>query len=307
MHLYDAGDALPGRRSTGRRAERPEAARPGAAPAPSPGAVIEAADGAQLWAASSGAGPDLALAHGGPGLWDYVEPLAAELEPYATVHRWDQRGGGRSDLGGPFTVDTFVSDMDAVRAAVGASRWIAGGHSWGAVLALLYALRHADRTLGVLYIAGTGLEWSRWRPLHRAEMERRLGPARCAQLNGTSDEREANRLRWSIDYATEEIGAPHVERMLDQGYSVNRDCNRALNAELDVRAVELFDGIDDLRVPVLIVQGAADPRPLAACDELAERLPTAAQAIIEGAGHFPWVERPHEFRQVVTRWLAELG
>jgi proline iminopeptidase len=234
------------------------------------------------------------VAHGGPGLWDYVEPLPAELEPYATIHRWDQRGGGRSDLGGPFIVDTFVSDMDAVRAAVGASRWIAGGHSWGAVLALLYALRHADRTLGVLY--------RRHRPgvvtLAAAPSRRdgaAAGAARWAQLNGTSDEREANRLRWSIDYATEEIGAPHVERMLDQGYSVNRDCNRALNAELDVRAVELFDGIDDLRVPVLIVQSAADPRPLAACDELAERLPTAAQAIIEGAGHFPWVERPHEF------------
>lgn len=269
--------------------------------------MIEAADGAQLWSASSGAGPDLALAHGGPGLWDYLEPLAVELEPYATVHRWDQRGGGRSGSGGPFTVDTFVSDMDAVRAAVGASRWIAGGHSWGAVLALLYALRHPDRTAGVLYIAGTGLEWSRWRPLHRAEMERRLGPARWAQLNGTSDEREANRLRWSIDYVTGEIGAPHVERMLDQGYPVNRDCNRTLNAELDAHALELFDGIDDLRIPVLMVQGAADPRPLAACDELAERLPTVARAVIEDAGHFPWVERPQEFRQVVTRWLAELG
>src|SRR5215472_10948623 len=197
--------------STGRRAARPRASRDRG-----PVAVIEAADGAQLWAASSGTGPDLALAHGGPGLWDYLEPLAVQLEPYATVHRWDQRGGGRSDPGGPFSVDTFISDMDAVRAAVGASRWIAGGHSWGAVLALLYALRHTDRTLGVLYIAGTGLEWSRWRSLHRAEMERRLGPARWAQLSSTSDEREANRLRWSIDYFPEEIGAPHVERMLVQ-------------------------------------------------------------------------------------------
>ena len=74
--------------------------------------------------------------------------------------------------------------------------------------------------------------------------------------------------RWSIDY--EEIGAPHVERMLDQAYPVNRDCNRTLNAELDAHALELFDGIDDLRIPVLIVQGAADPRPLGACDELTD-------------------------------------
>ena len=65
--------------------------------------------------------------------------------------------------------------------------------------------------------------------------------------------------------------------------------------------------IDGLAVPVLIVQGAADSRPVAACDELSERLPTVARAIIEGVGHFPWVERPNEFRQVVGGWLAQFG
>ncbi|PZR92219.1 MAG: alpha/beta hydrolase, partial [Candidatus Nephthysia bennettiae] len=137
--------------------------------------MITADDGVSLWTASSGMGPDLALAHGGPGLWDYLEPLAIELEPCATVHRWDQRGCGRSEDRGPYTVDRFVADMDAVRAASAADRWIVGGHSWGAVLALVYALRHPDRALGVLYIAGTGLAWARWRPLHHVEAKRRLG------------------------------------------------------------------------------------------------------------------------------------
>jgi proline iminopeptidase len=269
--------------------------------------VIAAMDGAQLWTASSGAGLDLALAHGGPGLWDYLEPLAVELEPHARVHRWDQRGCGRSGAGGPYTVDTFVADMDAVRAAAGADRWVAGGHSWGAVLALLYALRHPDRTLGVLYLAGTGIDWARWRPLYHGEAERRLGPERWARLNGTTDEREANRLQWSIDYATDEIAAPQVGRMLGQGFSINHECYRALNAELEARSAQLFAGVGHLRVPVLVVQGAADPRPLAACDELVERLSVVARVVFEGAGHFPWVERPDDFRQAVTAWLAQLG
>jgi len=264
-------------------------------------------DGVRLWTISGGAGPHLALAHGGPGLWDYLEPLAAELEPHATVHRWDQRGGGRSEAAGPYTVDTFVADMDTVRVAAGAERWVAGGHSWGAVLALLYALRHPDRTLGVLYLAGSGLDWSRWRALHRAEVARRLGPERTAELAGMADEREANRLRWSTDYVTPQVGAPHVQRMLDQGFAANHDCNTSLNRELEARPLLLFDGVDRLRVPVLVVQGAADPRPLAACDELVERLPEVTRIVFEGAGHFPWVERPDEFRRSVATWLAQFG
>lgn len=69
------------------------------------GAWIRTDDGIRLWSASGGRGPDLALAHGGPGLWDYLQPVAELLHRRFQVHRWDQRVGGRSDPNGPFTVD----------------------------------------------------------------------------------------------------------------------------------------------------------------------------------------------------------
>ncbi|PZR91236.1 MAG: hypothetical protein DLM67_16505 [Candidatus Nephthysia bennettiae] len=97
-----------------------------------------------------------------------------------------------------------------------------------------------------------------------------------------------------------------MERMLDQGFAINHECYRALSTEVEARSAELFAGIDDLRVPVLIIQGAADPRPIAACDDLAERLPVVRHTVFEGAGHFPWVERPEDFRQTVISWMAEL-
>lgn len=263
-------------------------------------------DGARLWTACAGSGPDVALAHGGPGLWDYLGSLGQLLEPHATIHRWDQRGGGRSSTRGPFTVDRFVADMDAVRAAAGAERWVAGGHSWGANLALLYALHHPGRVRGVLYVAGTGTDWPRWRPLHRAELERRLGPMRWARLAATTDEREANRLRWTTDYVSPEVAAPHVDRMLDAGYSVNREANRALMAEVARRAKELYAGLEHLRVPVLVVQGVQDPRPIAACDDLVARLPIVRRVVLDGAGHLPWVEKEGVVLDAVVGWLNEL-
>src|SRR5262245_19440250 len=104
-----------------------------------------------------GSGPGVALCHGGPGLWDYLSPVSAVARESARVVRWDQRGCGRS---GPTTVHTvarYVDDLEEIRKAYAFERWVVGGHSWGASLALQYALRHPDRTRALLYISGTGI------------------------------------------------------------------------------------------------------------------------------------------------------
>lgn len=67
-------------------------------------AELVAVSSASLWTASSGAGVPLVLAHGGPGLSNNLEPVAAMVEDVDRVHLYDQRGGGRSSAGGPFGV-----------------------------------------------------------------------------------------------------------------------------------------------------------------------------------------------------------
>ncbi|MDO0936839.1 hypothetical protein QQY66_35900 [Streptomyces sp. DG2A-72] len=44
-------------------------------------------DGVRLWASRSGRGEPLVLCHGGPGLWDMFEDVAALLADTATVVR----------------------------------------------------------------------------------------------------------------------------------------------------------------------------------------------------------------------------
>jgi proline iminopeptidase len=45
--------------------------------------------GARLWSARRGQGPALVMLHGGPGLWDYLEPVGRPVEDVATVYRFD--------------------------------------------------------------------------------------------------------------------------------------------------------------------------------------------------------------------------
>lgn len=128
-------------------------------------------DGELLWTATGGEGPPLVLCHGGPGLWDDQGPVARMVEDLVTVHRYDQRGCGRSSASGPYTVARFVADLEALREHFGRETWMVGRHSWGATLALRYAIAHPERVRALLYVSGTGAGHG-WNPAYRAALPR---------------------------------------------------------------------------------------------------------------------------------------
>jgi len=103
--------------------------------------------GGALHYAVLGEGEPLLLLAGGPGMPpDYMQPIAAGL---GTKYRYillDQRGTGktRQDVLDTTTVnlDTYVADVEALRAQLQLDKWVVLGHSWGGMLAMAYAARH---------------------------------------------------------------------------------------------------------------------------------------------------------------------
>jgi proline iminopeptidase len=149
-------------------------------------AELRADDGCRLWTAETGHGEPLIMCHGGPGLWDMSGSLAAQLAERVTVIRWDQRGGGRSERRGPYSVARCVADLDAIvgrRTRTAPGKVALFGHSWGATLALRYAVDHPDRVSALVYACGTGLGWAWREPFGRA-ISARLAPhqARIEEL-----------------------------------------------------------------------------------------------------------------------------
>jgi proline iminopeptidase len=80
---------------------------------------------------------------------------------------FDQRGCGRSKPHASIEANTtwhLVRDIEAIRAALGISRWIVFGGSWGATLALIYGITHPDRVAhlvlrGVFLMTRSELDW----------------------------------------------------------------------------------------------------------------------------------------------------
>ncbi|MEU3617595.1 alpha/beta hydrolase [Streptomyces sp. NPDC006872] len=275
--------------------------------------TVKADDGVRLWAARSGrgeAGEALVLCHGGPGLWDMFEDVAALLDDLAPVIRWDQRGCGRSErCAGPWTTERFVADLDAVRRHFGLERMALLGHSWGAQLALSYALAHPERVGALLYVSGTGIDpVSSWHGPFGENFLARLGEAperlaRWRELPKEDPERAV--LQWSIEFEDRDRALEHAGRMADPWFGINVECNDALNAETGRAwgAPELYTACQALDVPVTIVDGARDIRPRSAVDSLKRALPRGRRVIFPEAGHLPWVEQPRGFREAVAAAL----
>jgi hypothetical protein len=112
--------------------------------------------GGTITAWQRGSGPHTLLLHGGPGISDYTESLAVELEDAYTVTRYQQRGVAPSTEEGPFDVETNVADAIAVMDRVGIDKAFLLGHSWGGYLALHLAIAHQDRFLAMVPIDPLG-------------------------------------------------------------------------------------------------------------------------------------------------------
>ena len=266
--------------------------------------------GALIAGRRAGNGPPVLLLHGGPGLsFDYLRDLADELAEENDVAWYQQRGQAPSAVEGPHTVATDVDDTRRVLDALGWETAYVVGHSWGGQLALHVAEAMPDRLRGVLCVDPLGAVGDgRW-PEFDEEIFRRTPESvrdRAREIDelsmhGGADNAlalEGMRLVWPAYFADPEAAPP----MPEVGVAIDRTAQMvpSINAELP----KLEAGLPQIRVPVGFVHGSRSPMPLEASTDAAERIPGAWVEVVEGAGHFIWVEAPGAVRASLLRLTA---
>ncbi|MBS0243834.1 MAG: alpha/beta fold hydrolase [Proteobacteria bacterium] len=78
-----------------------------------------------------------------PALSRFCRPVLVEL-----------LGHGRSpapEEHGPYSVASYIRAFETIRQSVGAERWVVCGQSFGAGLAIQYAIEHPGRVMGVVF------------------------------------------------------------------------------------------------------------------------------------------------------------
>jgi len=276
--------------------------------------------GGMLWTTHQGHGPALVLCHGGPGLWDYLAPVAAMIDDLVSVYRYDQRACGRSSGSPPYTVDAAVADLEALRSSWHLPQWIVAGHSFGATLALAYATTYPERVRALLYLCGTGIDASWHEEYHRNQAER-LSPQEAEQLADWEAERACLsgaefaavdraycELLWSTDFAHPRQAREFVRSLFIDGIQPNYEVNALLGKDADRFAESPTRSARLAALPVrtLVLHGEADPRPVRVARDIAQRLRAAEFVLLPEAGHLPWLEQPDQFQQVLRAFLTRL-
>ncbi|MEM7466140.1 MAG: prolyl aminopeptidase [Pseudomonadota bacterium] len=109
--------------------------------------------------AGPGDGIPVVFLHGGPG--SGCKPSHRQFfdpKRYRSI-LVDQRGSGKSTPFGGTTANStpkLVADLELIRERLGIDKWVLFGGSWGAALALYYAIQHSQR-VSAIALRGTFL------------------------------------------------------------------------------------------------------------------------------------------------------
>ena len=281
-----------------------------------------------LYGRTIGSGRPVIILHGGPDFdHEYLVPDMDRLGDTFRLIYYDQRGRGRSAENvrpQDVTLASDIEDLDKVREHFGLERAILLGHSWGAVLALEYALRHPTRVSQLIlmnpamvstsdvavmrkaYLAKLGADMDRQREL----------VASAAYQAGDPD---AVTARYRIHFKVALTRRADYEKLMARmaaGFAKQGKEGivkaRAVEDQLmrdtwQMAGYDLIPKLRNLRVPTLVITGDHDFIPVEIAEHIAEAIPKARLVVIKDCGHFAFLECPKETRHALNALRISLS
>ena len=279
--------------------------------------VVSLDDG-RLFYEVVGTGDPIVVVHGGPGLdHNYLRPGLDVLATSHTLVYYDQRGTGRSDFPldpGSINLAAFVSDIDALRQVMGYDKITVLGHSFGGLIALAYAMAHPDdvKALILMDTAEPGKRFQDQAALRQKAARTPEDSTELARLMASPgyEAHDAATLSevYRVAYRSTFLDPRRVDE-LNLKLLPSTAHNGAQVAQLlgaDMTDLDWWDRLPSLTVPTLVLQGKADPEPMAMAQALIQAIPGARLAVLD-SGHFPEIEDPTGLVAAVSNFLAQLA
>ena len=296
------------------------------------------AEDIRLFHFSEGQGAKILTLHGGPGIpWEKPVRGFSLLSDQYQIHYYDQRGCGRSSK--PFdrfaskdyfqnmtTLETKLGiqaqleDIERIRQILGEDKLILVGHSFGGLLAVLYAAEYPENVKALVLIAPADLlkmpvDHGDLFETVRKDLPKAMQPAFDAWQKQYFDfggifkksESELQALNQQFaEYYGEAVKArgltlPDLPSApsLTGGWATYAQYF-SMGKKHDYRTA-----MDAVKIPVMVIHGANDLQSEAASRDFAANFSNAQFFSIAETGHFPFVEKPEVFATAVGKFLLE--
>lgn len=245
-------------------------------------------DGLRTRCLVRGSGPPVLVLPGWGASIETVYPIVAGLQDVATVHALDLPGFGESDLppSQPWGVEEYQAFVAAFMDALQIGPATVIGHSNGGRIAITMAATEPARVERLVLVDSAGI-----RPKRTLRWYRRVAMAKvgkhAARLLGGPGERLRQLLvgrAGSADYLAAGEMRPTLVRL------VNTD---------------LREHLPNIQAPTLLIWGSDDAdTPLSAAREMERLIPDAGLVVLEGAGHYSYLDQPARFARIVSHFIG---
>jgi pimeloyl-ACP methyl ester carboxylesterase len=224
-----------------------------------------------------------------PALKTFSRPVLLEL-----------LGHGRSpapEAAEPYAVASYIAAFEQIRSELGAERWVVCGQSFGAGLAIQYALEHPSRVMGLVFTNSI----SALSP--KDDPERAQAQADRARLIEEGGRDALERLRIHPRHAKRFPAEIKAEMVAD----AERIAPEAILRSISLTSPDLSIAhrLGEVTVPALLVNGMWEKRFQPMRAKVAAEMPGVRVVDLEG-GHSVNIEAAEGFDRAVTEFVAEL-
>ena len=272
--------------------------------------------GAELYYREVGEGQPLAVIHGGPD-FDHTY-LLPDLDRLADGYRlvyYDQRGRGRSrgklnldDI----HIDKYVDDLEGLRRHLGLESIALLGHSWGAIVAMHYALRHPERASHLVLMnsapaSHADLLLMREERLRRHALhQKKLTELMPGYARGDPDDVAEY---YRVDFGTTFRRMGDLQRLNLKWSRKDIQSGRAIEGRLAQGLIwsegyTLLPALAAVRAPTLVLHGDYDFIPIECAEHIAQAIPGARLAVLPDSGHFSYIDAPDQVRHALDRFFG---
>ena len=268
----------------------------------------------------AGNGEPFIVLHGGPGMFhDELFPFFLDFAKSHKVIFYDQRGNGKSTLekidSTTFTVELMVEDLEELRKEFGIDKLNIIGHSWGGLLAMYYAVKYPDNVKRLILVdaapVNTELLIKCYKNLISIYKPEEWD---YVQKLWTSDEylagnpkvhNEALRISEGTVFSNKDA---IDEYMKVGGFNETTAKNAVLLNDLATQMklnIHVQDRLSNINCPTLIINGKDDFIVDEAYRLTNQLISNSEIVLIDGAGHYPFIENKEDFFYEVENFIKK--